>query len=49
MTAEKAVEIAQTCGAFQPGFFGEVTIRIASGGVTAVDVKQTFIERKSAD
>lgn len=47
MTAEKAVEIAQTCGAFTPAFFGDVTFRIKGGGVTAVDVKQTFVEQQA--
>lgn len=39
---EEAVEIAEKCGAFEPAFFGEVVMKIKHGGVTSVDVKQTF-------
>ena len=42
MTAEKAVEIVKS--ALRPEFFGDVTVRIKGGGVSAVDVRQTFVE-----
>ena len=44
LTAEKAIEIANEKGAFERGFYGEVVIRIKNGGVSTVDVKQTFVE-----
>lgn len=48
MTPERAVEIATAKGAFRPDFYGEVTIRIKAGGISAVDVKQTFIGGEAA-
>ena len=43
MTRQRAMEIAEAKGAFDPTFYGEVVIRIKAGGVTAVEVKQTFV------
>ena len=47
MTAEKAVEIAQTCGAFDPPFHGKVTFEIKEGTVKEVAVLQTFRETQT--
>ena len=44
MKIADAVRVAETCGADTAPFYGEVVIRIKAGGVTSVDVKQTFTE-----
>lgn len=35
-------QVVRACGCFDPGFFGEVVVKIRGGGVASVDVKQTF-------
>jgi hypothetical protein len=42
VTPDKAVEIVKAT--MRPDFYGDVTVRIKAGGVTAVDVRQTFVE-----
>ena len=32
----------------RPGFYGDLTIRVKNGGVTAVDVRQTYTEMPQA-
>jgi len=44
MTVDDAVLIARQEGAFEPDFYGDVLLRIKSGGISSVDVKQTFVE-----
>jgi len=43
MTIQDAIGIAVKSEAFEPAFYGEVVMRIKAGGITAVDVKRTFI------
>lgn len=44
MTADRAIEIAARQGAFESGFFGEVTFTVKDGGIKQVAVVQTFRE-----
>lgn len=43
MTIADACEILKL--ATRPEFYGDVTVRIKAGGVSAVDVRQTFTEK----
>jgi len=48
MTVEKALEIADTKGAFRESFFGRVLMTIKAGSVKELEVVETFRETETA-